>query len=342
MGKIRIYGSLGDEMKISDIRTQIETAGNDSTIQIDSYGGSVDVAISAINELKASTGLKSVRYVGTSASAATVLASGLGVPVEAYANVSLLIHEARASYEGKASDMADMANYMETLNNTIADIYAKKTGKPAAEMRAIMAENNGEGRWLTAAEALELGFIDVIVDPVAEVKAMYNSNTNPKIKNKMGIFDLFNKKPVATKMQAGVLLSEKPLAVGVKVTTAEALADGSQIDGSFVTADGSQEVTVEAGEVKAITDVTGLTIEEVAAKLAEAEMQIEELKAKLAEYEAAEVDLKAKVTAAAKVTATAAATPKVTVKGEPVIVQKHIAQIMAEKTAEIRNNRKKQ
>ena len=46
----------------------------------------------------------------------------------------------------------------------IAAVYAARSGRPAGEFEALMAENNGNGRWLSPEEAVAAGLADTVTD----------------------------------------------------------------------------------------------------------------------------------------------------------------------------------
>ena len=46
----------------------------------------------------------------------------------------------------------------------IAAVYAARSGRPAAEFETLMAENNGNGRWLSPEETVAAGLADVVTD----------------------------------------------------------------------------------------------------------------------------------------------------------------------------------
>ena len=54
---------------------------------------------------------------------------------------------------------------MNTLNDRIAEIYARAGNKTKEEYKAMMNENNGNGRWIDADEALKEGLITEIFEP---------------------------------------------------------------------------------------------------------------------------------------------------------------------------------
>ena len=80
-------------------------------------------------------------------------------------NVWFLIHEARTVSYGVKSQIEADAKFLDNINNTMADIYAKKTGRSREDMLSLMAVNGGEGEFWTAQEAKEKGFIDSVYTP---------------------------------------------------------------------------------------------------------------------------------------------------------------------------------
>jgi hypothetical protein len=103
---------------------------------------------------------KFVTYTGNSASAATVLASVAPKEnIEIAEYLAILVHEARVEAYGTAATMKTMSEELIKTNHSIGLIYSQLNGLSIEENLSIMAENNGEGRLLTAEEAFELGFV---------------------------------------------------------------------------------------------------------------------------------------------------------------------------------------
>jgi hypothetical protein len=78
------------------------------------------------------------------------------------ANGLYLIHRASTSVEGNAGEFEAKIDLLRKTDERIAAIYAEASGRPAEEFVALMAENNGNGKWLNADEALAAGLIDEI------------------------------------------------------------------------------------------------------------------------------------------------------------------------------------
>jgi hypothetical protein len=78
-----------------------------------------------------------------------------------------MIHNPWGFAAGDAEVFAECADLFDRYAATIAGIYAKRTGLPVEEVRAMQDATT----YLEAAYAKEKGFCDVIVEPVANIKA---------------------------------------------------------------------------------------------------------------------------------------------------------------------------
>lgn len=77
----------------------------------------------------------------------------------------MLVHPVRVSADSMTpEDLKKAAENLEKVRNSVADIYAKKTGAAVADLLTLMSEES----YLTAEEAVEWGFADA-VDETATV-----------------------------------------------------------------------------------------------------------------------------------------------------------------------------
>lgn len=173
MKTIKIYGTVGfpvdtsqdvDQFRKEEIKNIIEATDKEIHVKINSLGGDVNHAIAVRNALATHKAKVFIEYVGWSASAATII--GTAGKVKAAANIMLLPHEARGAVRGVSSDIKAYGDWLEKTNDIIASMYVEKTGKSKEDVLNIMAKNNGEGEWLTAEEAKELGLIDEVFEPM--------------------------------------------------------------------------------------------------------------------------------------------------------------------------------
>lgn len=115
---------------------------------------------------------------GIAASAATFLVMA-AKKIRTNAIATWMVHEAWSGAMGRAVDLRAMADMLEVQTETIAEIYAKRNGAKVADMLALMSAPP-DGTWMTAAEALERGFTDEVVEPeqAAEPEGARNAVRN--------------------------------------------------------------------------------------------------------------------------------------------------------------------
>jgi len=77
-------------------------------------------------------------------------------------NALFMIHKASGMVMGNSDDMRDFADKLDKVNGSIATTYISKTKKDEKEINDLMAAET----WLTADEALELGFVDELAGEI--------------------------------------------------------------------------------------------------------------------------------------------------------------------------------
>ena len=170
---IDIDGPIGEVMfeegtTKQGIRTQLrEISDIDAEkiiVNISSPGGSVDHGL-AIHDLLASHEAEvETNVIGMTASASTVIAMA-GNTRKMSDNALMLIHQARIFMLVNDAKIEDIQDSLRTIDKRVAKIYAKRSGESVETFLNKMAEKGGDGVWLTAEEALELGLIDEITEP---------------------------------------------------------------------------------------------------------------------------------------------------------------------------------
>jgi len=131
------------------------------TLRLNSPGGSVFDAVAIYNALKRHAGPITVSIDGIAASAASYIAMA-GDSVVMPENAFLMIHDPSGLVMGTAADMRAMAEALDKIAGALIKGYAAKSGKPEDEVAALMAAET----WFTAADAVEAGFADSMVEPV--------------------------------------------------------------------------------------------------------------------------------------------------------------------------------
>jgi ATP-dependent Clp endopeptidase proteolytic subunit ClpP len=130
-------------------------------LRLNSPGGSVFDAVAIYNALKRHAGEITVWIDGIAASAASYIAMA-GDTIVMPENAFLMIHDPSGLVMGTAEDMRATAEALDKIKGSLIQGYAGKSGKPDEEIASLMAAET----WLDAKDALELGFIDRIAEPV--------------------------------------------------------------------------------------------------------------------------------------------------------------------------------
>ncbi|HPS51873.1 MAG TPA: ATP-dependent Clp protease proteolytic subunit [Bacteroidales bacterium] len=147
-----------------------DTEKDGALLEISSLGGSLFEAIDMHNQL-VRHGNVEVVITGPTASAATIIALG-AKNISILDNAFFLIHKVMSTVDNWGNfnedeldkliqDLQTLRTENQKFDQVIARIYQKKTGKPIDEILNIMKRDT----WMTADEAVELGFVDMIMDP---------------------------------------------------------------------------------------------------------------------------------------------------------------------------------
>ena len=132
-------------------------------VNIRSLGGSVDDALKIYDALITNRAIVSTHCFGYVASAATIIAQA-GNKGRRYIsdNALYLVHQSATAVEGNTADLDEARQLLEATNERIANIYAKTgdKGLTAEDYLNLMAENNGNGKWLSADEVIAFGLAD--------------------------------------------------------------------------------------------------------------------------------------------------------------------------------------
>ena len=144
-----------------------EIAATKVVVNIRSTGGDVNDALLIYDALMGLDAHITTRCYGYTASAATIIAQAANDGCrEISSNAMYLIHKSTCSIEGNASSLDARAELLRKTDERLASLYALHSGRDAQYFADLMAENSGEGRWLTAEETVEAGLADRITDSV--------------------------------------------------------------------------------------------------------------------------------------------------------------------------------
>ena len=159
-------------------------AATNVVVNIRSTGGDVNDALLIYDTLKSLDARITTRCYGYTASAATIIAQAADEGQrEISDNTMYLIHRSTCSTDGNASSLESKAELLRKTDEQLARLYAERSGRDAEFFAELMAENGGEGRWLTATEAVEAGLADTIIDNQSVASEGLATDTAPQVKD---------------------------------------------------------------------------------------------------------------------------------------------------------------
>ena len=141
-------------------------------VNIRSVGGDVADALLIYEALCSLDAHITTRCYGYTASAATIIAQAANEGCrEMAASALYLIHNCSCVVEGNALDLKEQAELLQKTDERIAAIYAARSDKGADYYAELMAQNNGNGVWLSPEQAVDAGLVDTIVTAESGVTA---------------------------------------------------------------------------------------------------------------------------------------------------------------------------
>jgi ATP-dependent protease ClpP protease subunit len=157
------WGEEGGAGTFQEFASELRALGPcpELRVEIHSYGGSVIVGKGIHDKLLEHPANKTAIIYGVCASAATYAALACQ-KVQIPANSFFLIHNSSGICMGNASDMQRCAENLEVCDESIANLYASRTGKSVDEIRDLMDKDV----WVTGTEAFEIGLADEVISPV--------------------------------------------------------------------------------------------------------------------------------------------------------------------------------
>lgn len=170
---VDIFGDIGNGGVTSQqFANDLRALGDVSQInlRINSPGGAVFEGMAMYNLLKHHKARKVGTVMGLAASMGSVVAMAcdeLRMP----SNAMMMVHLPWGIQGGNAEAMRKYAEVLEMFGSSMLEAYTAKTGKSTDEIEALLKEET----WMLGAEAVALGFADVLLEPV-EAFGKINSN----------------------------------------------------------------------------------------------------------------------------------------------------------------------
>jgi len=293
---IFVYGEIGTgpgQVSQKFVKSQIDKNSEKYVVHIFSPGGDVFEGYGIYNAIKNDTNGKpvEVHIEGLCASIATLIAAS-GQKIVMNKTGQFMIHNPHISdLKGDADKLRSVANQLDQIKSILINVYKQRTGLSDEKLWELYDNET----YLTADEAVKMGFIDESVDAIKAVAKLDLNNFKMEKKKESLLSKFLNllntvRNAVEEALADGRVIivdSDDDNWTGKRVV----LADGAQLeDGQHAMASG-----------KVIT-VSGGTITEVSEGEAPADKNDEEMNNKIKELETALAEARA-----AKDTAEAAA-----------------------------------
>lgn len=166
--EINIMGYIGDDWDDSDTTiTRVQkklniAAGNDVTVNINSFGGSMFEGVAIYNALKQYEGKVTVKNLGIAASAASLIAMA-GDEIQMSDASFLMIHNSWVFAAGNRHEMTALIKNLTSFDDAMAGIYSKKMGIDKEEIQKLMDEET----YISGESAIEQGIATSLFDPSA-------------------------------------------------------------------------------------------------------------------------------------------------------------------------------
>lgn len=172
--EISIYENIGQNwygtgVTAKNFEKQLKEYGEiqNITLRINSYGGSVFDGNAIYNILRSHPASVHTIIDGVAASIASVIALA-GDTIEMPENSMMMIHNPMNIIMGNAIQMRKMADDLDKIKDSILNTYASKTGLEKSKLSKLMDDET----WMTADEAVELGFADEVTKAVKAVASI--------------------------------------------------------------------------------------------------------------------------------------------------------------------------
>lgn len=180
--EILLYDEIGSSMwgggiDLKDFAQELKALGDleKLKVRINSGGGDCFVGFGIYNLLNQHPAEITICIDGMAASIASVIAMA-GDEIQMAEASHMMIHDPWGFSMGTSGDMRETADLLDKLRDTIAGVYASRTGRPIDTFRASM----GAETWYSAKEALDAGLCTEITNNKALAARLDTTRFNYK------------------------------------------------------------------------------------------------------------------------------------------------------------------
>jgi ATP-dependent Clp protease protease subunit len=170
--RIIVLGTEVDDRVANRLCAQLlllsaEDPRGDISLYINSPGGSVSAGLAIYDTMQLIPNDVSTLAMGLAGSMAQfLLCAGTHGKRFSLPHAQVLMHQGSAGFGGTAADVEIYAAQLDRIGALMTKLTAKHTGQPAERV----ATDSGRDRWFSAAEALDYGMIDHILERVDDIR----------------------------------------------------------------------------------------------------------------------------------------------------------------------------
>ena len=164
---IHIIGEINDDTAsyiCSEIRYLSRNSKEPLTLILNSPGGSISAGMAIYDTLNASGCEVTTVVEGMAASMAAFLATCAATKGRRFCqpNAEIMVHQPLGGVQGQASDITIAADHINSTKRKMTKILADSVNLEEAKIKALTDRDT----WLSAEDALKMGFVDHIGDPM--------------------------------------------------------------------------------------------------------------------------------------------------------------------------------
>jgi len=206
----------GDEVTPALFRDELDSHTGDITVRINSPGGDVFAGVSIMNMLKDRDGQVTIIVDGVAASIASVIAMA-GDKIIMNTGSMMMIHNAWSVAVGDSEELRKVADTLEKIGESIISVYVARTGLDEEAIKEMLSAET----WMTADEAVEMGFADEAVEGKTKLSdAVKNVLSLTKEVHNAALQPVMSLKTKLEVEEANVPdTTEEPVEVGVEEST---------------------------------------------------------------------------------------------------------------------------
>lgn len=163
-GPISDMSWWGDEVTPQEFRDELAKHTGDLTVVVNSGGGDVFAGLAIYNALRESNHSVTVRVDGLAASIASVIVMAADKVIMAPGSM-MMIHKPWTMVIGDTKDLDKTKEILQGIEDSLIPIYASRTGLDKDKIVEMLEAET----WLTAEQAVEMGFADEQIEAKSKV-----------------------------------------------------------------------------------------------------------------------------------------------------------------------------